>query len=565
MNTLYFDNIESLSFNKTFNFLGNIFCFSSLDSYSIRSRATGDINLNSIAVAWTGMENIIESGFGYSNFILHGVNLGTGKITSFNWDEGNDLQYKTFSLDFEIPSSGNLYNLTGTNYLEIDKTIFQNDFKYLKSIDESFSISMNSNGVQETSQEISVSIDSPLDLRSRISLKNKIFSGFSQFRMANIGIESIFPSIITGNIYSGYITYSNESCDTINNEYSFTKRSYYDNNNSATWEFSHSVDFNGNNIVASENGTLKSILFSGDGIERNLEGARQRWNIIKTGIYQRVSGSFNLITGFAYVYTGSCGLIYPEISKTLQENPLEGTIQYNYSYTNDPEYLNSGYIFNNSRSSSKDEDGYFSIQEDGSYIGRSKSKEKRFELALSGFTAGLPEIYSRISGTFYLASNVNKFLCRPTGNFYLNNKSTSYKEFDGEVSYTNTYSNNPSYYPESSNFILCTNSISDSKPVHIYNKFLVPNSPEIIQSAGQSSEGSYSNSIKIIGKPNLKIEDYLTECFTKVEKPTVISGVYAENVFLKNMNYSFNPFENTFNVNFDYYYTKKIESDNILI
>ena len=107
---------------------------------------------------------------------------------------------------------------------------------------------MNSNGVQETSQEISVSIDSPLDLRSRISLKNKIFSGFSQFRMANIGIESIFPSIITGNIYSGYITYSNESCDTINNEYSFTKRSYYDNNNSATWEFSHSVDFNGNNI-----------------------------------------------------------------------------------------------------------------------------------------------------------------------------------------------------------------------------------------------------------------------------------------------------------------------------
>ena len=188
MNTLYFDNIESLSFNKTFNFLGNIFCFSSLDSYSIRSRVTGDINLNSISVAYTGMENIIESGFGYSNFILHGVNLGTGKITSFNWDEGNDLQYKTFSLDFEIPSSGNLYNLTGTNYLEIDKTIFQNDFKYLKSIDESFSISMNSNGVQETSQEISVSIDSPLDLRSRISLKNKIFSGFSQFRMANIGI-----------------------------------------------------------------------------------------------------------------------------------------------------------------------------------------------------------------------------------------------------------------------------------------------------------------------------------------------------------------------------------------
>jgi hypothetical protein len=526
---------------------------------------TGDSKLNSISVAWTGMENIIGSGFGYSNFILHGVNLGTGKITSFNWDEGNDLQYKTFSLNFEIPSSGNLYNLTGTNYLEIDKSIFQNDFKYVKTIDESFSISMNQNGIQETSQQISVSIDSPLDLNSRINLKNKIFSGFSQYRIPNIGIQSIFPSIITGNIYSGYITYSNESCDTINNEYSFTKRSYYDDNNSATWEFSHSIDFNGNNIVASENGNLKSILFSGDGIERNLIGARTRWNTVKTGIYQRVSASFDLITGFQNVYTGSCGLIYPEISKNLQEDPLEGTIGYSYSYTNDPQYFNSGYIFNNSRSSSKDEDGYFTIQENGSYVGRSKNKEKRFDLALSGYTGGYPEIYSRITGTFFLASNVNKFLCKPTGNFYLNNKSVSYREFDGEVSYTNSYTNNPSYYPENSNFILCTNSISDSKPIHIHNKFVIPNFKEDIQSAGQSSEGSYSNSIKIVGKPNLEIQDYLTECFTKVEKPTVISGVDASNVFLKSMNYSFNPFENIFNANFDYYYTKKVESDNTLI
>jgi len=565
MNTLYFNDIESLSFNKTFNFLGNIFCFSSLDSYSIKSRVTGDSNLNSISVAWTGMENIINSGFGYSNFVLHGVNLGTGKITSLNWDEGNDLQYKTFSLNFEIPSSGNLYNLTGNNYLEIDKSIFQNDFKYVKSINESFSITMNQNGIQETTQDISVSIDSPLELSSRINLKNKIFSGFSQYRIPNIGVESIFPSIITGNIYSGYITYSNENCDTINNEYSLTKKSYYDNDSSATWEFSHSIDFNGNNIVASENGTLRSILFSGDGIERNLQGARQRWGIVKTGIYQRVSGSFDSITGFQNVYTGSCGLFFNEISKTLQENPLEGTIGYNYSYTNDPQYLNSGYIFNNSRSSSKDEDGYFTIQENGSYIGRSQRKEKRFDLALSGYTGGYPEIYSRITGTFFLASKVNKFLCKPTGNFYLNNKSVSYREFDGEISYTNIYSNNPSYYPENSNFILCTNSISDSKPVHIYNKFLVPNSPEIIQSAGQSSEASYSNSIKIIGKPNLKIEDYLTECFTKVEKPTIMSGVYADNVFLKSMNYSFNPFENVFNANFEYYYTKKIEKDNTLI
>jgi len=562
MNILSLNNVESLSFNKTFNFLGDIFCFSSLDSYSITSRVTGDAGLNNIGIAWTGMGNLIETGFGYLNFIIHGVDLGTGKILSFAWQEGNDLQNKKFTMSFEVPSSGNLYNLTGSNYIEIDKSIFNDDFKYVKNIDESFSVTMNQNGVQDTSQNISVSIDSPLETAKKIQLKNKIFSGFSQYRIPNIGIESIFPSIITGNYLSGYISYATETCDTLNDEYSFSKRSSYDNNNYATWEYAHSLDFNGNNIVVSENGTLKSIFFSGNTEERNIEGARYRWNSVRTGIYQRASGTFSLMTGFQNVFSGDCGLIYPEISKSVTEDPLEGIINYNYSYTNDEQYLNSGYIFTNSRSSAKDEDGYFSITENGSYAGRSKKRENRFSLALSGYLNGFSDIYSRITGSFNLASKVNKFLCKPTGNFRLNNKSVSYREFDGDISYTNIYSNNPSYYPESSDFILLQNSISDSKPVHIHNSFLIAGFEEEIQAANQSSEGSFSNSIRIVGKPHLQIDDYLTESFSKVKKP---SGVDPDNMFLKNMNYSFNPFENSFNATFEYYYTSGIDKFNTLI
>lgn len=562
MNILSLNDVESLSFDKSFNFLGDIFTYSSLDSYSIKSRVTGDSSLNNISVAWSGMGNLIETGFGYLNFIIHGVDLGTGKIKSFKWEEGNDLQNKKFSMEFEILSSGNLYNLTGSNYTEIDKSIFSDDFKYVQSIEESFSVSMDQNGVQNTSQEISVSIDSPLETARKIQLKNKIFSGFSSYRIPNIGVESIFPSIVTGNFLSGYITYCNESCDTLNDEYSFSKASFYDNNSFATWEYSHSLDFNGNNVVVSENGNLKSIFFSGDSIERNLEGARYRWNSIKTGIFERASGSFNLLTGFQNIFSGNCNLIYPEISSTLEEDPLEGTIGYNYTYTNDPTYLNSGYIFSNSRTSEKDQDGYFNMTENGSYIGRSKSREKRFSLALTGYLNGVPDIYPRITGSFDLASKVNKFLCKPTGNFRLNSKSISYKEFEGEISYTNIYSNNPSYYPENSNFIFSSNNITDNKPVHIYNKFLIPRHKEVVQSADQSSEGSFSNNIKIIGKPNLTINQYLNECFTKVKKP---SGVDPNNMFLKNMNYSFDPFENIFNSNFEYYYTSGIDKNNTLI
>jgi hypothetical protein len=66
----------------------------------------------------------------------------------------------------------------------------------------------------------------------------------------------------------------------------------------------------------------------------------------------------------------------------------------------------------------------------------------------------------------------------------------------------------------------------------------------------------------IIGKPHLKIEDYLNEAFDKVKKPP---GINNDNIFLKNMNYSFNPFENLFNATFEYYYTKQIEEKNNLI
>jgi hypothetical protein len=106
------------------------------------------------------------------------------------------------------------------------------------------------------------------------------------------------------------------------------------------------------------------------------------------------------------------------------------------------------------------------------------------------------------------------------------------------------------------------NTITDRQPVHLHNRFLVPRQDEYIQSANQSTEGFFSNSIQIIGKRGVSIDDYLQESFSKVIKP---SGQNVTGILLKGMNYSLDPLKNDFQANFEYYYSKYKKSEDILV
>jgi hypothetical protein len=559
------DNVESLSLQKSLNYWGDIFYFNSTDVYNLTSRVKNSVNPEySINPIWSQLSSKVAQGLSYYNFVLDGVSLGSGKITSFNWEPGTDVTEKKYSMTFEVSNSGDFTNLTGAFYSDIDKSVFGSGFQYVNNFEENFSVSFNQNKIQETTQTVSFEIDKPISDSSKIALKNKIFSGFAEFRIPSLGIRTLNPNIISGNVNSGYINYFNETHDIINSRFSFQKRSLYDNDQKATWEYSHSVQLNGGDANVVENGSIQSIYFKGLSGYRNLSGAIDRWDIIKTGIYQRVSGTFQSLSGFSGLFpSGYYHLLmdFP-IDKRFQEDPMAGKIDYSYSYTNNPTYTVSGFIFSNSRSSSVSDDGYYIISEDGEYRGVANSNEERFGNAYSGYLGGESRILPRISGTFLLASDLNKFLCPPTGNFFLSNNTTTYKEYDGIVSYNNSYSNSPSYYPTGSNFIKYTNTISDKPPVHLYNKFLVPRQDEYIQSATQSTEGSYANNIRIVGKRGVSIENYLNEAFSKVERPT---GAEILDSFLKSMNYSFDPYQNTFDATFEYYYSKYKEEGDVLV
>lgn len=573
MPELSLSNVESLSYERAFNYWGDVFNYNSVDSYTIRSRVksteiaghpigTG-ITDHSIDPVWSLLDSVSSTGLNYYGFKIDGVSLGTGKIVSINWEEGTDVLEKKYTLSFEINSTGNLFNITGFNYVDIDTSVLSGDFKYVNNFSENISLSLQESQIQEMRQNLSFGIDDPLTTGEKIALKNRIFSGFAAFRIPSIGIRTLYPSIISGNSNSGYITYFNEVIDSVNSRYSFEKTSSYDNNNKATWDYSHAFQLNGNDAVVTENGAIRSIYFKGLSGYRNLSGARDRWDEIKTGIYSRVTGTFALMSGFSGLFTGQfVNFINFAIDKNVSENPTEGTINYSYSYSNNPQYSTSGFAFSHSRSTSIDQYGYMSLTENGEYKGLSSNQIARFDSALYGYTTRSSWIVPRISGTFLLAQRISDLNCTVTGSFYPTSESVTYREFDGIISYSKTYSDNPYYYPTGSNFVRWENVITDNPPVHLHNKFLVPREDEYVQDSDQSTEGSYINNIKIIGKNGVSIDDYLTESYSKVILPT---GSGMSDAFLKNMSYSFDPFNNTFEANFEYYYSKYRESEDVLI
>jgi hypothetical protein len=566
MATLPLSNVESLSYQRVFNFLGEIFCYNSTDVYTISSRVrnTGSNPEYSIDPVWDNISDTMSNSLNYYDFTIDGVQLGSGRITSFKWEPGTDVLSKPYTMSIEIQSTGNLYNFTGASYNDINLASFVSGLTYVSNLQESIDLSWSQNHLQELNQSLSFDIGKPLSASQKLNLKNSLYSGFYVNRIPNVGMNTYAMSIISGQT-SGYISYFNETIDTINSRYGFQRRSFYDNvSQKASWTYSHNVQLNGNNSVVIENGSVQSVYFKGTSGFRNLSGARDRWADISTGIFNRVSGTFAALSGFSGLYPSGYRhslLPYP-IDKRIQENPLAGTIDYAFTFSNDPIYNSSGYTFSNNRNSNVDEDGYYIITENGEYRGVSINQAARFVNAYNGYSYNEDLILNRVSGTFLLASTLNSFLCQPTGSFKITQDSVTYQEYDGIISYSKIYSNNPSYYPTGSNFIKYTNVITDRPPVHYYNKFLIPRSSEYVQSAAQSTEGSWSNNITIVGKRGVSIDDYLNEAFTKVVKPT---GINILDYFLRNMSYSFNPFNNTFSSSFEYYYSKYKQPGDVLV
>jgi hypothetical protein len=136
-------------------------------------------------------------------------------------------------------------------------------------------------------------------------------------------------------------------------------------------------------------------------------------------------------------------------------------------------------------------------------------------------------------------------------------KTESYKEYDPEVGYSWTFTDNPSYHEDSISYNTKILN-SDSKSLHLFNYFPITNDRIIAQSSEQSTRGQYSNSISIISKSGVTVQQLVDKAISKVKKPS------GTDIYATNYTYSFSPLKNNFSLNLDYVYSYYRNKDQFL-
>lgn len=561
---------ELLGYNRTKEFWGNAFNPTDIEVYNISARIKSTNITNSLSV-WNGSGGVNEIVNGYLDYgpiIVNGVNLGSGRVISINFEEGTDTFDKKYEASFEIIKSGSLWNLNGTYYDDINTLTNINNWQYVRNWSENFSISKEENGITTTNQNLSFEIDGRVSGTNNQNLAKQIARLFMT-NVPNLYFFQDIPVYFSGTPNSGFINYYNEAYDPINKRYNFSRNYRNSGNSKATWTYSHSISYNGNDVTVSEQGEIRSIYYkkgtpsTGKNIWFSyLSGANDFWSQISGDIFNRVSGlTYRYYSGYLGMYTGNqCPLFSIPINISYNENALEGTINYSFTYSNNPIYSGSGYSFSNSRSISIGENGYMIITENGSYQGLSPNKVSRFLAASGGYYEGINDISNRVQSAFVNGTGISLNDCPYTGEIFKTSQEETFREFDGAIDYSYVYTNNPNYYPMNSMFSKYDFSLSENYPVHLVNNFLIPNFKEIAQSARNSTEGDFSQSVAVYGRSGgIPLIYYQNEALSKTHTPTGVD------VYLKNANSSFSTSQNVYTLNLVYGFGKHRTKNNILV
>lgn len=546
---------ELLGINYKNNFFGNIFNYSATEVLSIKGRIDNIGNNDTVSGVWSGMSDYLSSSQYYDSVIINGINIGTGHVISYNFNSGPDVQSKPYSLSIEIPRTGNLFNASVSGYEDIYQIrgIFESG--YIQNINEDYSFINEKSGHYTSSKNLSFSIDSGVGV-NRITLAQIIASGLFQQSVTLPILLQEYPDFYSEKESNRII---NESYDEINGNYSFTETIKYQSGLSWLWNYVHSFNIDRGGIsTVTENGNIQSARLSNSGSTNKFDYALSGWASVSTGIWPRVSGFYYAHSGIHGAYTG-CPLISSPQNKQTTKNKCAGIIDYSYQYTNSPNFY-SGYTYSIEQSISYDSDRYAIISENGNIQGLLQNREDRFDY-ISGiyFNEIKPAISGHISNIYYNSFSLMSTGCLEPRPLALISTEESFSEWEGNIDYNFSYSENPDYI-NSNLFFKITQTVDDQRPVHLVNYFEIVNDQSLPQRSNQSTLGKLQNNITIIGKSGTALNSYITAATSRVITPTGKSDVH-----ITDCNYSLDPFRNEFHFDLSYAYSRYREITDIIV
>lgn len=546
---------ELLGISHKNNFFGGIFNYSATETLSIRGRIDNAGDSDTVSGVWGGMSDYLSTSQYYDSIIVNGINLGTGHVISYNFNPGLDVQSKPYSLSIEIHRTGNLFNASISGYEDIYQIrgIFESG--YVQNVNEDYSFTSEKSGQYTSNKSLSFSVDSGVGV-NRITLAQMIASGLFQQSVTLPILLQEYPDFYSDKKSNRIIS---ESYDEINGNYSFSETIKYQSGISWLWNYVHSfgIDRGGVSTVT-ENGNIQSAKLLSSASTDKFDYALTGWAFVSTGIWPRVSGFYYAHSGIHGAYTG-CPLISSPQNKQVTKNKCAGVIDYSYQYTNSPSFY-SGYTYSIEQSVSYDADRYAVISENGNIQGLLQNREDRFEY-ISGiyFDEIKPAISGHVSNIYYNSFSLMSTGCLEPRPLTLVGTEESFSEWDGNIAYNFSYSENPDYI-NSGLFFKITQTVDDQRPVHLVNYFEIINDQSLPQRSNQSTLGKLQNNISIIGKSGAALSDFITAATNRVITPTGKSDVH-----ITDCNYSLDPFKNEFQFDISYAYSQYREITDIIV
>ena len=513
MSIINFENASLLALTQESKFFGNVARYANVQKFNIEGNILSLTNGLGVTEIVSGISGFLTTLVDYQNISINGLDFGSGRILSANFDKSNDnwVQSSKYNCQIETYNSGDLSSLISPYYTGITFDHFQ----CINTFTEDFNYSDNlgkKNYTHNVSMQLYSGNGNPITLAKQIATQ--------LFNQTNLtGFINNFPNLNKKKFYT-------ESYNQITNQCSWNETvellgdsGYY----SHEYTDSTTIGEDGN-VSLKENGTVKGL------VNPRYQASVSGMNEQKPLIFPRISGLFN-----NYYNSNFYPLFTQPITQQYNLNALEGTVNYSVEFSNSPKF-NSGYSWEYVSKIDESKEGIFTINEQGKVAGLSRKTVNRYPDALSGYALVVTGIKTRCND-IYQAATTNSGI-------NLISSLVNSNQFEGSIDYDRNYSNDVSILSVTGIKKVLVE-IQDSPAVFLANKFLIFNYGEILQnSSGLATTAKRSISLDSIGTRGMSIDSYVEDAKTRVAN--YIN--YKNDSFVQDVSFNLNPFNNNFSL-----------------
>lgn len=520
---LNFNQASILGYNHKSEFFGDNIRYKCTKDITVEGLITNFSNLSGISGIITGISGFEASAQDWHIIQINNISFGSGTITNINFDEGNDVQKKKYTVNlslYETGASGNFPTGSNTYYSGINWA----SFCEVESLDENISFNndfekstYNHNiNVRILSSNITGSINSAKTIASNLFNANNL-TGFS----------GQYYSL--GNVKSYYT----ESYDLLTAECSFNKRIEILSNISGNYSIAKTYVFNRDEAGianVSEKGQIKAL-------QRPYEP------ILYSAATNEMSNSYSNCSGVFNYYqeSNNYSLFNLPLVKGTNLNSFEGVLDYEVIFTNNLNE-NTNYFWTYAHEFSLDEKGLIVSAENGQIIGRGNLSSGKYNLAVNGYDSISGAISTRANTLYNNYLNITDITLPTPSQFILVKKNEVFSDHLGAVNYNWSFSNDSTLAGPP--FVKTDISVSDEYRVPLTHAVIVPGFMEVEQNRGNQTVGHKKVTINIRGTRNTTFDQFLTQA------KSLASAYSLGNI--DSATYSYSPTRNQFTFDITY-------------